>query len=541
MQYKFIIITKGYLLFCLLICEDQIKYFGLDHINILRICFYLQLQNIAMMSKSWVLLFLVFFALAAYSQPVNNLCSNAIQIPSYPFSYTGSTVGSTKEHTCNGGQVSGDVWFTFTFPTMVTLRIGTCSSGSSGLFDTWIYLVSGSCGSYTCLQNDDQGCGFSNQAVMETTIQAGVQYYVIVSGYFGATGTYTLTVNQLINGCTVATTIASLPYSITTTLAASSYSNAPCSSLSNKYGNWYAYTSPSAVAVRASTCNTALFDTVIYYVFGSCPGSLTCGSSNDDFTGCGSGTSQLDVLLSANQRIFFLVTSYFSGVTGPYSFSLTEVRVPNDVCGSATAITTLPYYTTGTTSIALQDYTCTNGVSTVSSSGADVWYSFTPVINYPDIIISACESPANTAVYLSSGSCGGRQCIGSDSSSCVLSGSVSGYLRVSMQAGTTYYIAAAAVSTGGSFQLNVGIPPANDRCPGATEITSLPFSFTGSTDFATWDYSCSLSVKRARDMFFRFTPASDYTNIAVSLCGSVYDTYLYISSGSSCGMLTCLD
>src|SRR3990167_4646567 len=541
MQYKFIIITKGYLLFCVLIIICQIKYFGLDHINILRICFSLQLQNIARMSKSWVLLFLVFFALAAYSQPVNNLCSNAIQIPNYPFSYTGSTVGSSKEHTCNGGQVSGDVWFAFTFPTVVTLKIGTCSSGPLGLFDTWIYLVSGSCGSYTCLQNDDQGCGFNNQAVKEITIQAGAQYDVVVSRYFGATGTYTLTVNRLIKGCEVATTITSLPYSITTNLVASTYSNAPCSSVSNKYGDWYAYTSPSAVAVRASTCNTASFDTVIYYVFGSCPGSLTCGTNNDDSTGCTSGTSQLDVLLAANQRIFFLVTSYYSSVTGPYSFSLMEVRVPNDVCGSATAITTLPYSTTGTTSIALQDYTCTNGVSTVSSSGADVWYSFTPAINYADISISVCESLVSTAVYLSSGSCGGRQCIQSDSSSCVMSVYTSGYLRVSMQAGTTYYIAAAAVSTGGSFQLNVCIPPANDRCPGATEITSLPFSFTGSTDFATWDYSCSLSLQRARDMFFRFTPISNYANVAISLCGSGYNTFLYISSGSSCDSLTCLD
>src|SRR3990167_4161741 len=540
MQYKFIIITKGYLLFCVLIIICQIKYFGLDHINILRICFSLQLQNIARMSKSWVLLFLVFFALAAYSQPVNNLCSNAIQIPNYPFSYTGSTVGSSKEHTCNGGQVSGDVWFAFTFPTVVTLKIGTCSSGPLGLFDTWIYLVSGSCGSYTCLQNDDQGCGFNNQAVKEITIQAGAQYDVVVSRYFGATGTYTLTVNQLVKGCEVATTITSLPYSISTNLVASSYSNAPCFSETNKYGDWYAYTSPSAVAVRASTCNTASFDSVIYYVFGSCPGSLTCGTNNDDSTGCTSGTSQLDVLLSANQRIFFLVAAYYSSHTGPYSFSLMEVSAPNDVCGSATAITTLPYSTTGTTSIALRDYTCTNGVSTVSSSGADVWYSFTPAINYADISISVCESLVSTAVYLSSGSCGGRQCIQSDSSSCVMSVYTSGYLRVSMQAGTTYYIAAAAVSTWGSFQLDVAIPPANDRCTGAIEITSLPFSFTGSTDFATWDYSCSLSVRRARDIFFRFTPASDYTNIAVNLCGSDYDTYLYISSGSSCGMLTCL-
>src|SRR3990167_10522741 len=141
---------------------------------------------------------------------------------------------------------------------------------------------------------------------------------------------------------------------------------------------------------------------------------------------------------------------------------------------------------------------------------------------------------------MSRGSCKGRQCIQSDSSSCTSSVSQSGRIQAPLQARTTYYIAA-ATATRGNFTLNIGIPPANDQCEGALEITSLPYRFEGSTTFARWDFTCPANVQQARDIYFRFTPNTDYTDVAINLCESNYDTVVYLESGSSCESLQCLD
>ena len=145
----------------------------------------------AAMQKWFWLLCLVFSTFA--QSPVNDLCSNAIEITSFPFTYAGTTINSFKEQTCTSSQYSGDVWFTFTPTTPYPfLRIGTCASAPQGRYNTVIYLTRGSCDSYTCLRGDDEGCNSNRQSLMTVSkFEVGYTYFIVVSGAASDSGTFT--------------------------------------------------------------------------------------------------------------------------------------------------------------------------------------------------------------------------------------------------------------------------------------------------------------------------------------------------------------
>ncbi len=75
----------------------------------------------------------------------------------------------------------------------------------------------------------------------------------------------------------------------------------------------------------------------------------------------------------------------------------------------------------------------------------------------------------------------------------------------------------------------------NCTCATATEIASLPFAATGTTTSCTRSYqaACSVSVPHSgsKDRVYRYTPAVDEL-VSISLCGSSFDTLLYVFAGS---------
>src|SRR3990167_5012721 len=93
----------------------------------------------------WCCIF-IFSSLVLAQPPNNNLCSTAVTISYLPFTYNGATTGASKEHICNLYN-AGDVWFSF-FPTYNDyVRVDLCSAN----YDSVIYIVPGSCASYTCI------------------------------------------------------------------------------------------------------------------------------------------------------------------------------------------------------------------------------------------------------------------------------------------------------------------------------------------------------------------------------------------------------
>ncbi len=71
-----------------------------------------------------------------------------------------------------------------------------------------------------------------------------------------------------------------------------------------------------------------------------------------------------------------------------------------------------------------------------------------------------------------------------------------------------------------------------DNCPGVT-IPSVPYSDSGTTQGRIDHFSGSCTGATARDVVYQFTP-SVTQSYRVSLCGSSYDTGLYIKTGGAC-------
>src|SRR3990167_10781837 len=96
------------------------------------------------------------------------------------------------------------------------------------------------------------------------------------------------------------------------------------------------------------------------------------------------------------------------------------------------------------------------------------------------------------------------------------------------------------------FCFFVSSQPANDLCTNAIQISpsdlTSTFSFSGTTASSTRQHSCppiSGTIRpSAGDVWFYFTPSENML-VDVSLCGSSYNAYLYITSGT-CSSYSCL-
>ncbi len=62
----------------------------------------------------------------------------------------------------------------------------------------------------------------------------------------------------------------------------------------------------------------------------------------------------------------------------------------------------------------------------------------------------------------------------------------------------------------------------------ATLITSLPYTDSDNTCGRVQDYTASCGANAAPDLFYRYVPTSNQNGVTISLCGSSYDTVLYV-------------
>ncbi len=120
--------------------------------------------------------------------PANDLCANAIAIG------CNSTVSATTANSTNTGNPgfcdtdlsSPGVWYTvqgWDGPMTASL----CGS----VYDTKLGVFTGSCGAFTCVAGNDDACGL--QSAVNWTGTNGTTYYIYVTGFNGATGSFTLT------------------------------------------------------------------------------------------------------------------------------------------------------------------------------------------------------------------------------------------------------------------------------------------------------------------------------------------------------------
>lgn len=122
--------------------------------------------------------------------PINgDFCSTAIDLPCGS-ALSGSTtlaIEDTGIPTCNLALGAPGVWYKFVGNGQNTI-IHTCSQYN---FDTQLHVYSGTCNSLVCIGAIDDFCVQGSQLSFPTT--NGTTYYILVDGYGGAVGSFTIT------------------------------------------------------------------------------------------------------------------------------------------------------------------------------------------------------------------------------------------------------------------------------------------------------------------------------------------------------------
>ena len=134
--------------------------------------------------------------------PANDLCTNAITL-SCGQAIAGTTLLATATGdptgNCTESIDGGGVFYAIT-GTGSAITLSTCDPTTD--FDTKLFVYSGSCGSYVCVDgNDDANSCSANSTASEVTFPsvAGQRYLVFVSGFGNSAGNFLLTatcVNQ---------------------------------------------------------------------------------------------------------------------------------------------------------------------------------------------------------------------------------------------------------------------------------------------------------------------------------------------------------
>jgi len=155
----------------------------------------------------------VVFPKAPYSGPANvpsvtpdaggDTCATATVISSLPYTDSGTTVGFNDDYdeVCPyTGSTSPDVVYTYTPAVDTIVDISVCNSGGDADYDTKIYVYEDVCATPSLACNDDacQAASYSggsyNSELVGVSLTGGHMYAIVIDGYGGASGTYTISV-----------------------------------------------------------------------------------------------------------------------------------------------------------------------------------------------------------------------------------------------------------------------------------------------------------------------------------------------------------
>ena len=111
--------------------------------------------------------------------------------------FTGSTSGTgTLAGSCGNSSGSPEKVFQWTPSVSGTATIQTCGSGTN--YDSVVYVRNGSCASGAEVACNDDACANSTGAGVASritpTVTAGQTYFIVVDGFGGAAGTFSLAV-----------------------------------------------------------------------------------------------------------------------------------------------------------------------------------------------------------------------------------------------------------------------------------------------------------------------------------------------------------
>src|SRR5437899_783170 len=147
-------------------------------------------------------------------------CSSPTVLPAQGGTFGGTTSGtSVLAGSCGSSGTAPEQVFQWTPAVSGTATVQTCGAGTT--FDTVLYMRSGACasGPEVAAGCNDDACtnatGLYRASRLTPTVTAGQTYFIVVDGYGGAQGTFSLTVTPPVRSTT--TTTIPRPRTSTTT------------------------------------------------------------------------------------------------------------------------------------------------------------------------------------------------------------------------------------------------------------------------------------------------------------------------------------
>ena len=349
------------------------------------------------------------YGLPIFTEPAarqgGDTVGEATVIDELPYSDTGTTVGYTDDYdeVCPyTGSDSPDVVYSFTPGENVALDITLCTGSD---YDTKLYIYENDVtpGSpYAC--NDDTCPGYVSE-LMDLGVTGGNTYYIVIDGYSGDAGNYTLDITEDVyvdpppnDTCEDAEEITG-PYPVTVSGTVEG-STIDCAGLLNWYAVWYTIELPYDMqTVTIDWCESP--DTpyisnygIIYMDDCLCddyvPGTYGWDCANENLILSWSG-------VAGPTTIYF--PCYIEGAT---DFTITvdvESFEPSggDACIEPLVVDSLPYEFFGTT---------TDNTNTYGNAAPDEWHLFNVYEDGP-YVFTLCGGGTNydSYLYLLDGDC----------------------------------------------------------------------------------------------------------------------------------------
>jgi hypothetical protein len=477
--------------------------------------------------------------------PVNDDFDSALTIDDLPFLDTQDTRvtfnGSDDPIPPCGSSVAGTVWYAYTAPNDIVLRLSTAVSG----FDTVLSVWTGARGSLVPVACDDQS-GAGKSSLLDLKVAVGKTYYIMAGGDWGTTGDIHLSVavaTQLVpenDDFEHVIAVDRLPFvDVKDTRVAFTGGDDPVPSCGSDLGNtiWYTYAAPDHRILRLSTAGSD-FDTVLSVWIGA-RGSLVPVACDDQ---SGAGISSLLDLEVTADTTYHIMIGGDRGASGTLSFSATDttsLTPVNDDFEHAIVVDSLPLVDERDTRVA---FTAVD--DPVPSCGSDlgntIWYTYTD----PDhriLRLSTAGSDFDTVLSVWTGARESLTAIACDDRSGI--GNTS-RLDLEVIPGTTYHLMIGGDrGSSGSLSFSAAdvaaLTPVNDDFDDAIAVGSLPFRDARDAGLAGSSLddpvpACGSNV--GATVWYSYTTPADRV-VRLSTLGSDFDTVLSAWTGKR-GSLT---
>ena len=381
--------------------------------------------------------------------PSNDLCSGAEVIPaSGPFPHLTAVTADITDATGTGdppapscqNNVSRSIWYSFTPAASADYVISSCADGPTAttVVDTVlaIYTSSGGCaGPFTELPTggatdgcDDDSCSSESfQAVIGTRLNAGTQYFIVVTQFGTApplpdktavqlrisralapandvcAGATPLALNTPVIGTTIA---AAADYSLSGTTCFTGIGNTSVTAAGREVV--YSFTAPGAGNYSFRVTNYDTLSNLVLYVSTSCPapGVLTCNSGTGPVIAAANrnsiGTSEevKCVSLANGQQVFVFVDENIATDGNSFTIEVTaciQESEPNDTPATANVISfgiegsinpagDADFYSIGTPASGSRVFALVDGIAANASGDFDLRVTTaTDTLEYDDL------------------------------------------------------------------------------------------------------------------------------------------------------------